>query len=81
MSYGKVCLASDINANKQALDNTGLFFKVNDTEHLTEMMCYVAARREQLKSLGEQAQQRIKDNFTWDIIADSYLNFCMSLTN
>jgi len=70
MSYGKVCIASNIAANKEALGNTGIYFNVNSVKSLTEQLQYVLENYNDIIMLGQKAKQRIKQNFTWESIAD-----------
>lgn len=69
MSYGKICIASDIHANKEALGNAGIYFESNNQQELTKKILEVITNEDMCAPLGELAKERIKENFTWDQIA------------
>lgn len=70
MSYGKYCIASDITANKEALENTGIFFRLNDIDHLTE--CIESAICHSQETMCMAAKQRVENYFTWPQIAKKF---------
>lgn len=72
MSYGKVCLASNIEANKEALADCGVYFDVNNSDDLVTMLSYTISQFDTIQSLGTKAKQRVEDTFTWDSIADQF---------
>lgn len=77
MSYERLCIASDIQANKEALSSYGTYFNVNDSESLVRAISYANKEYESLSTMRVEAKKRISENFTWDIISekfDSYYN-------
>ena len=79
MSYGKICIASDILANKEGLGENGLWVKAEDEESLCRAMKYVCEHYSELKKSGILNQNRVRTHFTWDKIAGKYELFIKSL--
>ncbi|NHZ85851.1 MAG: glycosyltransferase, partial [Planctomycetia bacterium] len=82
MSYGKVCIASDIEANKEALGNSGIYFKLNDKKELSKCLNSVVSG--DFIHLGLLSKKRIEKLFTWDNIAeqfDEYYNMVINNYN
>ncbi len=73
MSYGKICIASDIPAHIEALDDTGLFFSLNDSEDLKNKL--IALENGSIEQKGYLAKRRIKEKFTWNRIANKFDRF------
>lgn len=81
MSYGKICLASDIEANKEALAESGIYFEVNNPDDLATKLFDLLSQFEKRKLLGETAKQRVENNFTWEIIANKFDKYYKSLAS
>jgi len=79
MSYKKICIASDIAANKEALGEAGIFFEVNNTKNLTNKINETISNYKNLESLQEKAYDRIESFFTWDKIAKQFINYYKSI--
>lgn len=79
MSYGKICLASNISANKEALAASGIYFDVNDSDDLATKLLNIMSQLDKNKLLGTMAKQRVENNFTWDIIANKFDKYYKSL--
>lgn len=79
MSYGKICLASDIEANKEALATCGIYFNVNNSDDLATKLFNIMSQFDENKLLGTMAKQRVENNFTWDIIANKFDKYYQSL--
>lgn len=77
MSYKKLCIASDIAACKEALGDTGFYFKDNCEKDLTRALNVLHS--DSLTGLGDRAYDRVKNNFTWDIITKQYEEFCLGI--
>lgn len=77
MSYKKICVASDIKSNIEALGDTGVYFELNNVEDLAKKMSEILKNQENFLPLGGHAFQRVKERFTWSQIAiqfDKYYN-------
>lgn len=72
MSYKKVCIASDIEPNKEALGNCGIFFNVNNKKDLISKLNDTSKNFDKYSYLKDVAFERIKEKFTWEIIANNF---------
>ena len=75
MSYKKVCIASDIEPNKEALGNSGIFFKVNNKKDLIDKINDTSENYNNYSRLEEIVFERIKEKFTWEIIANDFIKY------
>ncbi len=76
MSYGKLCIASDIPACKEALGSSGIYFKVNDVNDLKEKLISLTNDNSKYYHKVNEMSERIENNFTWDIITKKYEDYC-----
>lgn len=81
MSYGLPCLASDIPANLEAMNNLGLIFKDKDVDDLRDKLEYACQNKEELKKQGLALQKRTQEEYNWNKIADSVLDIYRNLLN
>lgn len=72
MSYGKICIASDIPANHEALGNEAVWVEPENTDDLERALHMVDSRYKDLLYLGENNRHRVARKFTWDKIARQY---------
>lgn len=79
MSYGRICIASDIPANREGLGDSGVWCRCEDADDLAVKLSYVAAHIEDIAWQGRYNVERIKDNFTWDIVAGKYAEYVMGI--
>lgn len=79
MSFGRICLASDIPANREGLGKSGIWCKVEDVEDLSEKISYTVANYEHIEWQKTYNYNRVKDLFTWDVISDRYISFIRTL--
>lgn len=81
MSQKKICLASDIPANKEALNDTGVFFGLNNVDDLSRKILDIVDYPEKYERLGGLAKVRIEQKFTWDRIADQFDDYYHTILN
>lgn len=79
MSYKKICLASDIPANQEALGKSGVWCKAEDTNDLADKMKYIAANLPEIEWQKEYNYQRVVANFTWGNVAQQYCKYISSI--
>lgn len=79
MSYSRLCIASDIPANKEGLDGNGIWVKAEDTDDLTDKLCYTSENYDKVAPLERQNFERVKDNFTWAKISAQYVGYLKSI--
>jgi len=80
MSYSKICIASDIPACREALNNNGVYVSVENVEDLVDKMRYVINYYEVIRDIRLSNLKRIKEQFTWDKIVAKYESYCKSIT-
>ena len=81
MSYGKVCIASDIPANKEALGESGVWVKKEDDQSMTDALNDLYAHYNNYSSQGQVNLKRVKELFSWRRTAEEYNDFISSLAN
>ncbi len=79
MSYGRLCIASNIDANREGLGDNGIWVRPENVEDLSEKMEYVASNYQSLKTLEESNRNRVAQHFTWDIVAQRYVDYITSI--
>jgi glycosyltransferase involved in cell wall biosynthesis len=81
MSYGKLCIASDITANKEGLGDNGVWVKPEDVDSLVNALKYVNENNKQLRELGLKNRKRVEDYFLWDKVSQRYSDFINDINN
>lgn len=81
MSYGKVCIASDIPANKEALGESGVWVKKEDVQSMTDALNNLYTHYNEYSWQGQANLERVKKIFSWRRAAEEYEDFINSLTN
>jgi len=80
MSYGLPCLASDIPANKEALEDNGYFFQNASVDDLKEKLEKILSLDEsELKEKGEKAKNRVRQEYDWQGISQKILRLYKDL--
>lgn len=72
MSYGRACLASDIEANQEALGGTGYLFKTKDVDDLSLKMKDLLMNQNLIEA-GQAALDRVAKEYSWQDIAKKIL--------
>ena len=70
MSYGKCVLASDIPEHMEIIRDHGLAFKAGDIDDLAKNIIMVAEAPELAAHVGSESAVFVKNNFSWNEIAD-----------
>lgn len=79
MALGKAVLVSDIPENVEAIKKTGFTFVNKDIPDLTHQLQKLLAEPEQIARMGAQAQEVIRQFFTWGVIAEKVEEVYVSL--
>lgn len=79
MSYGKVCVASNIQANKEALGDNGIWVRPENAEDITKALNDLYANYSSYAHLGSANVVRVKDNFSWKKKAEEYVEYLSKL--
>ena len=72
MSYGKVCIASDIPANREALGESGIWVEKEQPEDITKALNNLYTHYDELKWQGDANFERVKTDFSWKRKAEEY---------
>ncbi|MBI2439417.1 MAG: glycosyltransferase family 4 protein [Candidatus Moranbacteria bacterium] len=69
MGHGLMPIVSDIPANREAVANTGAVFQNRDINGLKKELAYFINRSEEVQALGKLAEDRVRQQYSWDAIA------------
>ena len=72
MSYGLCCLVSDIPENLEALGGCGVSFESKSVDDLTRCLENLLAVDASRGDLSDRARARVRDEYSWDLIADRF---------
>ena len=81
MSYGNICLVSDIDANKEGLGNCGIYFKAGDLDDLKIKLQDICSNPSEYTYYKNKAIERIKNTFEWHIISDKIITYYEAVVN
>lgn len=81
MSYGNLCLVSDIDANKEGLDDCGIYFKAGDLDDLKTKLKDICLNPSAYNLYKTKAVERIKNSFEWHIISDKIISYYEAVVN
>lgn len=79
MSYGKICIASDIPANKEALGDCGVWVKKESPEDITMSLNALYNHYNEFEWQGSANLERVKSNFSWRSKAAQYDDFIKNI--
>lgn len=72
MSYGKLCLASDIEENMQVIENMGVTFEKGNVEDLKKKLEEIIQNKVDID--GRKIQDYILEKYNWEDVADKTEN-------
>lgn len=81
MSYGKVCIASDIPANREALGKSGVWVEKESNESITEALNNLYEHFEDYAWQGDYNRKRCEEEFSWRKTASEYIQYVKELSN
>lgn len=70
LSFGKCVLASDIEANMEALGGCGLTFKNKDCASLKEKLQFLLKNPDFIQTQSVKAKTRVRQNYDWNGVVD-----------
>lgn len=79
MGHGLLPVVSDIPSHKEAVANTGAFFPVKNIEGLKQELAYFINRSDEVAVLGQAAQARVREHYSWDAVAKKTLEVYQDL--
>ncbi len=71
-SVGVPILCSDIPGNMAVLPEQALYFSSQDATSLREKLAWALEHPEEMKSLGMEAREHVRQNYAWDQIVQKY---------
>lgn len=74
MGHGLPCVVSDIDANMEALGESGLTFMSKNVEDLKQKLAYLLNRPAEAERLGHYARARVEEKYSWNAIARQTLD-------
>jgi len=72
MGHGNCVLANDVPEHREVLGDAGVYFSTKNNGELSEKMQYLLDNPDLVKQLGEKATQRIRENYSWEKVAEDY---------
>ena len=75
MSYGKLCIASDIQANKEALGDSGVWVEKENADDITCVLNDLYHNYANYESQGPANRERVIESFSWKNKAEEYIQF------
>lgn len=79
MSHSRLCIASDIPANKEGLGDNGIWVKAEDEDDLADKLRYTNDNYDTLVTLEQKNFERVKEFFTWERISAQYVEYLKSI--
>lgn len=70
MAHGKVVIMSDIREHLELVDHSGIAFKVDNREDLSQKMREVLADPKMVEERGARAARHIASRYSWDSVVD-----------
>lgn len=72
MGAGCVVICHDTPENREVVADAGILLDFYDTRSLAEVLRSVCGSPEKFRGLGQQARQRIKRHYDWEVVVDQY---------
>jgi glycosyltransferase involved in cell wall biosynthesis len=70
MSFGTCVLASDIEANREAMRGCGLEFRRGDVDDLREKMAHALENEDFVRAQAGASKQVVRDHYGWEAVVD-----------
>ena len=75
MSLGCCCIASNIDANTEALGGKGILFPTGNTTALKDHLQDVLNNPVRVKEIGATLYQHVLHHYTWTLVTDQFIQF------
>lgn len=72
MGHSNCILANDVPEHREVLGDAGCYFKVSDTNDLTEKLRYFLDNPEEVEKYRKSAMSRVREKYTWDKVTSDY---------
>lgn len=82
MAYGLPCVGTNIEAIPEIISDatTGFLVEWGDAKELADKIIFLLKNKDLAISMGQKGHEKVKNNFTWDIVADRILSKCRENT-
>ena len=79
MSYNLPVIASDIDANRELLDNDAVWVRYENEEDITKAIEFCITKKDVIEKFKETNYKKVVENYTWDKVAKKYLEYLASI--
>lgn len=79
MSYNLPVIASDIDANRELLDNDAVWVRYENEEDITKAIEFCINNKEVIEKFKTTNYKKVVANYTWDKVAKKYVKFLESI--
>jgi len=80
MGAGCIVISRNVNFNRDVLNDNGIFYEKSVISLKYAMEKSLVLEKEDLFDIKNKNQQRIKDIYNWDLIADKYEQFFLNIS-
>jgi glycosyltransferase involved in cell wall biosynthesis len=81
MMHANCVVANDVPEHREVLANAGLYYSLNDSSQLAQILDQLGADAKLTTKLGYKAYELAKSKYSWQQIAQEYEDLCLSLTS
>jgi glycosyltransferase involved in cell wall biosynthesis len=81
MGFGNCVIVNGTPENIEVVGDAGFIYKMNDIKDLARILQYVIDNPDITKEYREKARNRIRQNYSWEIVANQYEKLFASLLN
>ncbi len=81
MGFGECVIANGTPENIEVVGNAGIIYKKNNIKDLREKIEYLIRNPEIVRVYGEKARERVKANYSWDVVTDKYESLFLEMVS
>lgn len=79
MGFGNCVIANGTPENIEVVSDAGIIYKKNDIEDLERKLQHVIDYPNIIKDYGKRAQERVKQNYSWESVTEKYENLFLQI--
>ncbi len=79
MGFGNCVIVNGTEENIEVVGDAGLIYKKNDINDLKEKIQYIISNPNTIKIYSGKALERVKQNYSWDVVTNKYEELFLSL--
>lgn len=72
MGFGNCVIANGTTGNREVINGAGIIYERNNVNDLAEKIKYLIQNPQDKIKYGKLAQERVKQNYSWDVVTDKY---------